>query len=262
MDVTKTRQNGLIETMATATNFPTRRVLVVEDETDLRELLTYNLGDQGYEVAAAADGQAGWAQYQSFKPHVVLLDVMLPGLSGTEICRRIRAQGEVSQPSIIMLTARGDEIDRVVGFEIGADDYVTKPFSMRELMLRVSAMFRSHRFTGDAPVEKASRTERRQLSLGPLRIDMDGHHLFVDEQEVHVSSLEMRLVLFLMEARGHVRTREQLLSEVWGYKPGVSTRTVDTHIKRLRDKLGRAGDLIETVRGIGYRFGDGDTLHS
>ncbi len=243
--------------MATATNFPTRRVLVVEDETDLRELLTYNLNDQGYEVMSASDGLDGWTQYQQFQPHLVLLDVMLPGLSGTEVCRRIRAQTESQQPSVIMLTARGDEIDRVVGFELGADDYVTKPFSMRELMLRVSGMFRSRRAGSDVPAEKSSkRPERRQLSLGPLRIDMDGHHLFVEEQEVHVSSLEMRLVLFLMEAQGHVRTREQLLSEVWGYKPGVSTRTVDTHIKRLRDKLGRAGDLIETVRGIGYRFGE------
>lgn len=248
-----------------------RRVLVVEDEPDIRDLLAYNLQAAGYEVRAAESGELGLALYESFDPHVILLDLMLTDLQGTEVCRRIRSQKRDVQPSIIMLTAKGDEIDRVVGFEVGADDYVVKPFSMRELLLRVNAMFRSGRATtttGTSPAvdggpglpamgaEDDANRPRRKLVVANLSVDVDGHHAFVDGQEIHVSILEMRLLIYLMESRGRVRSREELLSDVWGYKPGVSTRTVDTHVKRLRDKLNSAGRLIETVRGMGYRFAE------
>lgn len=241
-----------------------RRVLVIEDEPDIRDLLTYNLQSAGYEVKSADSGEGGLELYEAFEPQVILLDLMLNGLQGTEVCRRIRAQKQEVQPAIIMLTAKGDEIDRVVGFELGADDYVVKPFSMRELLLRVNAMFRPRgangaSASGETPAvagEDGPAKPRRRLVVGNLQVDVDGHHAFVDGTEIHVSILEMRLLIYLMESKGRVRSREELLGDVWGYKPGVSTRTVDTHVKRLRDKLDTAGKLIETVRGMGYRFAE------
>jgi two-component system phosphate regulon response regulator PhoB len=231
-----------------------RRVLVVEDEPDLRELLTYNLEAAGFTVHAADKGLDGLAEVQGFAPDVILLDLMLPDIPGTEVCRRIRAADRsVPQPAIVMLTAKGDEIDRVVGFELGADDYVVKPFSVRELVLRVSAILRARARPGglEAPATQAA---RRRYVVGPLEVDVDGYHVFVGGDEVHMSAMEMRLLIYLVEHRGRVRSREDLLEDVWGYKPGVSTRTVDTHVKRLRDKLGDAGSLVETVRGMGYRL--------
>jgi two-component system phosphate regulon response regulator PhoB len=229
-----------------------RRVLVVEDEPDLRELLTYNLSAAGFNVQATENGADGLAAVQRFAPDVVLLDLMLPDIPGTEVCRRIRG-GEAGprQPAVMMLTAKGEEIDRVVGFELGADDYVVKPFSVRELVLRVGAILRARR-----PVTPAAppAAQRRRYLVGPLELDVDGYHVFVRGEEVHVSTLEMRLLVYLVEHRGRVRSREDLLEDVWGYKPGVSTRTIDTHVKRLRDKLGEAGSLVETVRGTGYRL--------
>jgi two-component system phosphate regulon response regulator PhoB len=245
-----------------------RRVLVIEDEADIRDLLSYNLQSGGYAVETAENGQRGLAAFEKFTPDVILLDLMLPDVSGTEICRRIRARADASQPAIIMLTAKGDEIERVVGFEIGADDYVVKPFSVRELLLRVKALLRAR--GGGAPAHDGASgparrsaaaaatppEARRKYAVGPLRVDVDGYHVFVKESEVHVSAIEMRLLVYLIEHRGRVRSREDLLEDVWGYRPGVSTRTVDTHVKRLRDKLGAAGGLIETVRGTGYRLAD------
>ena len=195
-----------------------------------------------------------------FTPDVILLDLMLPDLPGTEICRRIRSRADGPQPAIIMVTGKGEERDRVGGFEVGADDYVVKPFSLRELSLRVNALLqgRSGETTGSSrraprPIPRGS---RRRFTVGPLRVDVDGHYVFVEGKEVHVSAIEMRLLVCLIEHWGRVRLRENLLEEVWGYKPGVPTRTVDTHVKRLRDKLGPAGELIETVRGTGYRLSD------
>jgi two-component system phosphate regulon response regulator PhoB len=237
-----------------------RRVLVIEDEPDIRDLLSYNLQSSGYQVKTAETGQSGLEVFESFTPDVVLLDLMLPDVPGTEICRRIRARTEGAQPAIIMLTAKGEEIDRVVGFEVGADDYVVKPFSVRELLLRVNAVLRG-RGNGAAgtprrPAAAATASTRKKFTVGPLRVDVDGHYVFVKQSEIHVSAIEMRLLVYLIEHRGRVRSREDLLEDVWGYKPGVSTRTVDTHVKRLRDKLGSAGGLIETVRGTGYRLAD------
>ena len=238
--------------MSAETNLD-RRVLVVDDEPDLQDLLTYNLTTAGFNVQATGTGAEALVAVQTFAPDLVLLDLMLPDLPGTEVCRRIRG-GElgVRQPAVMMLTAKGDEIDRVVGFELGADDYVVKPFSVRELVLRVGAILRARNPGPSNGAPDGAR--RRRFTIGPLEIDVDGHHVFVSEREIHVSTLEMRLLVYLVEHRGRVRSREDLLEDVWGYKPGVSTRTIDTHVKRLRDKLGIAGGLIETVRGTGYRF--------
>jgi two-component system phosphate regulon response regulator PhoB len=239
-----------------------RRVLVIEDEADIRDLLSYNLQSGGYQVKSVETGQLGLVAVDEFEPDVVLLDLMLPDVSGTEVCRRIRSRTETVQPAIIMLTAKGEEIDRVVGFEVGADDYVVKPFSVRELLLRVNAVLRGRSgvptAVGDRrspPLAPATKT-RRKYAVGPLKVDVDGHYVYVKQTEIHVSAIEMRLLVYLIEHRGRVRSREDLLEDVWGYKPGVSTRTVDTHVKRLRDKLGSAGALIETVRGTGYRLAD------
>ena len=246
----------------TGTRTTERRVLVVEDEPDLTELLTFNLQAGGYRVETASTGARALAEIDSFVPDVVLLDLMLPDMLGTEICRRIRAQPDRQQPAVIMLTAKGEEIDRVVGFEVGADDYVVKPFSMRELLLRVNACFRgapavAASNAAPTPAELAAGPDkRRKYLVGPLTIDVDGHHVFVDGKEIHLSVIEMRLLTYLVEHRGRLCSRDDLLEDVWGYKPDVSTRTVDTHIKRLRDKLGAAGPLLETVRGVGYRLSD------
>jgi two-component system phosphate regulon response regulator PhoB len=228
-----------------------RRILVVEDEPDLRELLTYNLTAAGFTVQATENGTDGLEAVQRFAPDVVLLDLMLPDIPGTEVCRRIRGDTAARQPAVMMLTAKGEEIDRVVGFELGADDYVVKPFSVRELVLRVGAILRARR---PAPAAAQTAPQRRRYLVGPLELDVDGYHVFVNGAEVHVSTQEMRLLAYLVEHRGRVRSREDLLEDVWGYKPGVSTRTIDTHVKRLRDKLGDAGALVETVRGTGYRL--------
>jgi len=247
----------------TGTRTSERRVLVVEDEPDLTELLTFNLQAGGYRVETANTGARALAEIDTFLPDVVLLDLMLPDMLGTEICRRIRAQPDRNQPAVIMLTAKGEEIDRVVGFEVGADDYVVKPFSMRELLLRVNACFRgapaaaTPASAAPTPAEIAAGPDkRRKYLVGPLTIDVDGHHVFVEGKEIHLSVIEMRLLTYLVEHRGRLCSRDDLLEDVWGYKPDVSTRTVDTHIKRLRDKLGAAGPLLETVRGVGYRLSD------
>jgi len=246
--------------MMAETRIPERRILVIEDESDIRDLLSYNFQSNGYAVKTADTGKLGLEAFESFVPDVVLLDLMLPDVPGTEICRRIRASTDAAQPAIIMLTAKGEEIDRVVGFEVGADDYVVKPFSVRELLLRVNAVLRGRGGAGTGaprrPPAPAAPTSRRKYTVGPLRVDVDGHYVFVKQAEIHVSAIEMRLLVYLIEHRGRVRSREDLLEDVWGYKPGVSTRTVDTHVKRLRDKMGSAGELIETVRGTGYRLAD------
>jgi two-component system phosphate regulon response regulator PhoB len=240
------------------------RVVVIEDEPDLRNLLCYNLQAWGYDARAAETGESGIKQVQEFQPRLVLLDVMLPDLSGIEVCRRIRALPNLTQPVVVMLTAKGDEMDRVVGFEVGADDYMVKPFSVRELMLRMSARLKAQ--GSETPPATAARPRsqpapppaRRRLTAGSLEVDPDGHHVYVDGAEVSVSALEMRILVYLFEARGIVRTRQDLLTQVWGYQPEVNSRTVDTHVKRLRQKLGRAGALIETVRGLGYRLTETD----
>jgi two-component system, OmpR family, phosphate regulon response regulator PhoB len=239
------------------------RVLVIEDEADLRTLLSYNLEAWGYHVRAVETGKAGLKSFDEFTPDLVLLDLMLPDISGIEVCRKIRTTQGKPDPIVFMLTARGEEMDRVAGFEVGADDYLVKPFSVRELMLRMTARLKARGGEPDRagpPLPKAipvvESKERKRYSLGPLEVDPDRYHVYVEGREVHVSALEMRLLIHLFQAQGFVRSRKDLLTEVWGYQPEVNSRTVDAHVKRLRDKLGAAGRLIETVRGLGYRLAE------
>lgn len=224
------------------------RILVVDDEADLLELVAYNLRQAGYQVVTARDGAGAFAEVRKQAPDLIVLDLMLPDIAGTEVCRRLRRESATSSIPVVMLTARTEEIDRVVGFEVGADDYVTKPFSPRELVLRVGAVLRR----GRTPTE----SQARQMTFGKLLIDVEGHRVLVAQQEVPVTALEFRLLLDLASHRGRVQSRDALLERVWGYVPGIETRTVDTHVKRLREKLGLAGDYIETVRGVGYRLRD------
>jgi two-component system phosphate regulon response regulator PhoB len=224
-----------------------QRILVVDDEPDLLELVRVNLTQAGYEVETAEHGGEALEQVRRRHPELVVLDLMLPDVSGTEVCRRLRSDPDTEGIPIIMLTARADEVDRVVGLELGADDYVTKPFSPRELTLRVAAVLRRQ---GRAPAAKNS------LAHGAVRLDPDRHRCFVDGEEVDLTAKEFSLLQGLMQRPGRVLTREQLLDEVWGSDITVTTRTIDTHLKRLREKLGEASELIETVRGVGYRFSD------
>jgi two-component system phosphate regulon response regulator PhoB len=238
---------------------PKERVLVVEDEADLSSSLAYALRANGYEVQVADRGDLALRALESFQPALILLDIMLPDMSGLEICRKVRGSGGSRQPAVVILSARVQEIDRVVGFEVGADDYVVKPFSVRELMLRIEARLRMRQAASDGPKPNASAKIEQQgssYSLRNLRVDESAHRVFVDDGEVHVSALEMRVLLFLFKSPGRMRTRRELLTEVWGYHPEVASRTVDTHVKRLRDKLGSAADLLQTVRGVGFRLAD------
>lgn len=223
-------------------------ILIVEDETDLASTLEYNFDREGYQVRVAHTGQEALHELDSDPvPDLVLLDLMLPDLAGTEVCKRLREQERTREVPVIMLTAKGEEIDRVVGFEVGADDYVVKPFSVRELMLRVRALMR-----------RAQRPEIEPdiITFGNLRIDREGHRLWVDEQEIKLTALEFRLLSVFVARRGRVQSRDTLLADVWGIEADVTTRTVDTHVKRLCEKLGDAGRYVETLRGVGYRFRD------
>lgn len=221
-------------------------VLIVDDEEDLVSTLEYNLQREGYQTRTALCGMDGLAQAaKEPAPDIVLLDLMLPDVSGVEVCRRLREDPRTRAIPIVMLTARTGEIDRVVGFEVGADDYVVKPFSVRELMLRIRAILRRAQ-----PVE----SDREELSFGALKVDTEGHRVWVDGDETALTAIEFRLLLTLFSRKGRVQTRERLLNEVWGIQADITTRTVDTHVKRLRQKLGSAGSYIETRRGVGYCF--------
>ncbi len=220
------------------------RILVVEDEKDLAQVLEYNLRQGGFEPLLAHDGAAGLRMARDVSPALVLLDVMLPDLSGIEVCKQLKAHAETASLPIVMLTARAEESDRVKGLEAGADDYVTKPFSVREVMLRVRAVLRR------AGKARAGDVETH----GALRIDRAAHRVHVSGEEIELTATELRLLVDLVDANGRVRTRDALLDRVWGYVPEVVSRTVDTHVRRLREKLGEAGSYVVTVRGIGYRF--------
>ena len=222
-------------------------VLVIEDEVDLATTLEYNIKSAGFGVRVAHNGKTGLAAaLQDPLPDLVVLDLMLPDISGTEICRRLRENERTRDVHVIMCTAKGEEIDRVVGFEVGADDYVVKPFSVRELVLRIKAQLR-HR-------AQRAEGEPTLIKFGRLEIDREAHRAWVDKQELSLTALEFRLLHQFMSRRGRVQSRDSLLSEVWGIEADVTTRTVDTHVKRLREKLGEAGAYIETLRGVGYRF--------
>jgi two-component system, OmpR family, phosphate regulon response regulator PhoB len=224
-------------------------ILIVDDERDLLSVLDFNLRQAGFETLLAASGAEAQAQLRRRVPDLVLLDLMLPDISGTDVCRSLKSDARTRHVPVMMLTAKGDEVDKVVGFELGADDYVTKPFSVRELVLRVRAVLR--RATGATTVPAG---ERAPEPVGPIRVDVEAHRAYVGEEEVVLTPLEFRLLLTLMTRVGRVQSREQLLMDVWEMSSEIETRTVDTHVKRLREKLGPARDLLETVRGVGYRL--------
>jgi two-component system phosphate regulon response regulator PhoB len=234
------------------------RVLVVEDEEDLSGSLAFALRAKGYDVLVADRGVSALEALGSFRPDLVLLDLMLPDMSGIEICRHLRNSADRRQPSVIILSARTDEVDRVVGFEVGADDYVPKPFSLRELTLRVEVRLRTRKavLAAGKALDTEAKAEDSVLRLRNLAVDEAAHRVFVDGNEIRLSALEMRLLLYLLRTPGKMRTRKDLLTDVWGYHPEVASRTVDSHIKRLRDKLGGASDLLQTVRGVGFRMAE------
>jgi two-component system phosphate regulon response regulator PhoB len=219
-----------------------KKILIIEDESDVADLLSLNLRKAGFRISTAFDGAAGLQKARDDRPDFVILDLMLPKMPGLEVCKILKSNTATSHIPILMLTARAEEIDRIVGLEFGADDYVTKPFSPREIVLRIRAIFRRG--------EKADES----LKAGPISIDPARHEVRVNGKQVHLTSLEFKLLRTLMQRRGRVQDRDRLLNEVWGYESLIDTRTVDTHVRRLREKLGTAGDVIETVRGFGYRL--------
>lgn len=226
-----------------------QHILLVEDESDLVQTLRYRLEKEGYQVSASLTGQGGLDLARGTdRPDLILLDLMLPDLPGTEVCRQLRAEKSTRAIPVLMLTAKGDEIDRVVGFELGADDYMAKPFSMRELLLRIRAILR--RSKG----RKANAGNPTWRGFGPIKVDEAGRQIWIEGEEVVLTMIEFNLLLHFLNNKGQVQTRDALLAQVWGYREGVSSRTVDTHVKRLRAKIGIAGSFIETLRGVGYRF--------
>jgi two-component system phosphate regulon response regulator PhoB len=222
-------------------------IMIVEDEKDLADVMEFNLRQAGFETVSCRDGEEALALVARRTPDLVLLDLMLPGVSGMDVCRQLKSSPRTKNVPVIMVTARGEEIDRVVGFELGADDFVTKPFSVRELVLRVRAVLRRGAH---------GETDVLQERVGPLRIDMEAHRAFLDDTELILTALEFKLLATFMSRIGRLQTRGTLLRDVWGSSADLQTRTVDTHVKRLREKLGRGRNLLETVRGSGYRMID------
>lgn len=231
---------------------PPTRILVVEDERDIGALIAYHLAREGHRVRTAGDGAEALAALAAERPDLVVLDLMLPGASGYNVLKEVRERDELRDVPVVVLTARRDEADRVKGLELGADDYITKPFSPRELVLRIAAVLRRAR----SPAVAGS---GRMLRGGPVLVDLDAMRASVDGVLLDLTPTEYRLLVSLLERRGRVQSRQQLLEHAWDIHARIETRTVDMHVKRLRDKLGPGGDWIETVRGFGYRFrADGD----
>ena len=218
-------------------------IYIVEDEPDLRDALVYNFQND-FKVKSFGNGEACLDKIKKKKPDLIVLDIMLPGMTGLDVCRKIRASEDFNNIAIILLTAKGEEIDRIVGFEIGADDYVTKPFSVRELILRTKVILK----------KQNSDEEEKILEYGSISMNLDAHKVKESGAEILLTALEFKLLKHLLKRKGRVQSRDQLLSDVWKLSTEVTTRTVDTHIKRLREKLGKSGDLIQTIRGVGYRF--------
>jgi len=223
------------------------KILVVDDEPDAVELIEFNLKGAGFEVVTANDGAEALRKAASASPHLIILDVMLPELDGMEVCKKLRQDPGTAKIPIIMLTAKAAEIDRVLGLELGADDYVTKPFSPRELVLRVKNMLKR----GQPAESKAER-----IHVGELVIDIPRHEVVVKGRKVDLTATEFKLLTVLAQRRGRVQSRDQLLQDVWEYDNLIDTRTVDTHMRRLREKLGTAARYLDTIRGVGYRFID------
>jgi two-component system, OmpR family, phosphate regulon response regulator PhoB len=224
---------------------PREKILVIEDEPDIAEVLQYNLEKEGFDVDTARRGDTGLEAIRRDGPDLVVLDLMLPGIDGLELTRLLKRDPQTARLPIVMLTARGEEVDRIVGLELGADDYISKPFSPREVVLRVKAVLR--RFQQEESTAEL-------LEVGGIELDISGHQLRVRGKEVPLTATEFRLLRLLLERNSRVQTRGQLLSDVWGYAEDIDSRTVDTHIRRLRRKLGPEAERIETVIGVGYRL--------
>lgn len=230
----------------TETSASGERILVVDDEPDIVALVAYHLAKAGYSVSTATSGPEGLAAARREKPSLVVLDLMLPGLSGLEVMEQLREDPAMSRMAVLMLTARREESDRIKGLTLGADDYLTKPFSPQELMLRIAAILRR--------VRSAKEHQADVRRIGPIQIDSTAHRVTVDGREIELTATEFKLLSLLAERKGRVQPRNLLLESVWEAAPDIQTRTVDMHVQRLRAKLGPAGDLIETVRGFGYRI--------
>jgi len=232
-------------------------ILVVDDEQDVLRLVTSNLKRAGYETIIAEDGGQALSKARSEKPDLIILDLMLPSISGLEVCRSLKGDPAMADMPVIMLTARDEEIDRVVGFELGADDYVTKPFSPRELVLRVQSLLKRAGSWTQKPAPKAAQGGERDsgvVKLGPIVLDADRCEVRVQGRPLDFSRTEFKLLSVLAKNPGRVHTRDELLSQVWGYESDTETRTVDMHVLRVREKLGSSAECLETVRGFGYRM--------
>ena len=222
-----------------------RKILVADDEVDVLNLVSSNLKAAGFTVLRAEDGPSALEQARQSLPALIVLDLMLPGLSGLEVCKLLRSEAATKLIPIIMLTAKAEEVDRIVGLELGADDYITKPFSPRELVLRVKSVIRR----ASSPAETQD-----IIKLGDIQVDRARCEVLVKGKPVEFTATELRLLTLLIERRGRVQSRDTLLNDVWGYESIIDTRTVDTHVRRLREKLGKAAECIETIRGFGYRI--------
>ena len=223
-------------------------ILVVEDEPDINKTVSYNIANEGLKPLSALNLSEAESYISSNNISLIILDLMLPDGSGLDFCKKLKSSNAYSDIPIIIVTAKDDEVDKVVGFELGADDYVTKPFSVRELMLRIKAILK--RNSKDMTQNTSSKIE----TFGILSINEDSHEVFINDDEIILTALEFKLLKHLLDRRGRVQTRDQLLSDVWGYSAHITTRTVDTHVKRLREKMGVMGKHVQTIRGVGYRF--------
>tara|TARA_Y100000589_G_scaffold2210_1_gene2074 strand:- start:5945 stop:6640 length:696 start_codon:yes stop_codon:yes gene_type:complete len=222
-------------------------ILVVEDEPDINKTVSYNLANEGFHPVSALNLKEADDQLSSNNISLIILDLMLPDGSGLDFCKTLKSSNIYKNIPIIIVTAKGDEVDKVVGFELGADDYVTKPFSVRELMLRIKAILKRN-------TQERNSNSSTVFTFEGLTISDDSHEVFVNNVEINLTALEFKLLKHLVDRRGRVQTRDQLLEEVWGYSSHITTRTVDTHVKRLREKLKEMGKHIQTIRGVGYRF--------
>jgi len=224
-------------------------ILIIEDDKHISKLVKYNLEKTGYDCTIVEDGEKALDVLSKQGIDLILLDIMLPEMDGFEVCRLIKQDTKLKNIPIIMLTAKGEEVDRIVGLELGADDYVVKPFSPRELMLRIKAILKRG---------KEEELPKDIIKRGTLVIDVLKHRVMVNNKEIELTPIEFKLLVTLIERKGRVQSRNRLLTDVWGIDAEIYTRTVDTHVKRLREKLGKVGDLLETVRGLGYRFKEED----
>lgn len=222
-----------------------KRILVADDEPDVLNLVSLNLKGAGFTVLEAEDGNVALTQAKESLPALIVLDLMLPEMSGLEVCKALKKDPQTAQIPVVMLTAKAEEIDRIVGLELGADDYITKPFSPRELVLRVKSVLRRASAAGEVT---------DHLNLGDIQVDRSRYEVLVKGKPIEFTATEFKLLALLIERRGRVQSRDVLLNDVWGYESIIDTRTVDTHIRRLREKLGKAADCIETIRGFGYRI--------